>query len=172
MKNDITQTELKQWLTYVSETGNFTWAKAIGRKIRVGDAAGSVGSQGYRYIKIAGSSYRASRLAWLYVYGEWPTLFTDHINRVRADDRIANLRQVTNTENIQNTVARSNSASGVKGVYFHTRFSKWVASIRASGKRLHFGYFKSVDEANTAYQAAAAIHHTHSPLAVINGAKK
>lgn len=96
----ITADELREKLVYIPETGEFfrNW-KTPNRN------TGSLGcktSRGYLEIGVSGTRYLAHRLAWLYVHGTWPVEFIDHINRVKTDNRIANLRDVSHYENMQN----------------------------------------------------------------------
>jgi hypothetical protein len=125
---------VRKRLDYDPETGIFIWkSRAIGsigdkwwNTNFAGEAAGSLNGNGYRQIKIDGKYYGAARLAWLYVYGEWPKNEIDHINRVRDDDRLVNLRDVTRTENSNN---RSNNNRLPEGVFWHTGNSKYQANI-------------------------------------------
>lgn len=87
----ITQEELKEYLHYDPLTGDFNWT--IGKRgLKVNSKAGSMNDQGYVIIRINNIRYRAHRLAWLYVYGHFPINEIDHINGVRSDNRIENLR--------------------------------------------------------------------------------
>ena len=93
----ITQEELKELLDYNPETGLFTWN--VYNNIKNKTTAGTF-NDGYIQIKIKQKIYQAHRLAWLYVYGEWPKGQIDHINGIRDDNRIENLRDVTNRETL------------------------------------------------------------------------
>lgn len=102
----ITQEELKESLHYDPDTGIFTWRKSKG-PAKKGTVAGKI-YKSHPYIKIGvcRHSIDAHRLAWLYVYGEWPTMDIDHINRDPTDNRICNLRHVSRSENNRNRVLR------------------------------------------------------------------
>jgi len=117
-------------LQYDPETGEFIWKPRVGDKrwnIRyAGEAAGSIKDNGYRQIMIDGKIYMAARLAWLYVYGEWPKNQIDHINRIRDDDRMVNLRDVTPTKNNNN---KSNNNGFPEGVHWDTGKAKYQARI-------------------------------------------
>lgn len=160
----MTPEELRAVLHYSADTGVFTWKQRLTNRVRVGDAAGSETELGYVTIMIRSRRYLAHRLAWLYIYGVWPTGDIDHMNRKAGDNRIANLRDVTHAENLQNRLKQANNKSGHKGV---TRFSKnrWTAEIRAHGVRRHLGYFASAEEAAQAYARAAAKFHFFNPKA-------
>ena len=125
----LTLERLKQLVCYNPETGVFTWK--IRRKHcaqAVGAQAGSLNSKGYRRITVDGREYKAHRLAWFYVWGEWPTLL-DHINRDRSDNRLCNLRVATPSLNALNKTPAKLSTSGVRGVHFDHRGGRWVAYI-------------------------------------------
>src|SRR5215510_1403832 len=98
----IEHAELKKLLSYDEKTGLFRW-----RVPRKGSERGRVGSYnlGYIDIRLLGRKYWAHRLAWFYVYGRWPSLL-DHINRVKSDNRISNLREVSQKENCNNRCPR------------------------------------------------------------------
>lgn len=156
----LTQKELKKFLSYDPETGDFRWKVMRTRRWKVGMIAGTVcKKRGYRRIglKPTGATrviiVRAHRIAWLYVYGEWPFSDIDHINRNGCDNRIANLRLATKTQNMGNRKRNANNSSGYKGVYKHR--NKWAACIRQNGKTISLGTFNTPQEAHAAYVAAA-----------------
>jgi len=98
----LTQAELHQYLNYDPQTGIFTWKVKLSDKINIGQKTGCKNNRGYLLIKINKKLYRAHRLAWLYVYGYFPKFTIDHINRIKTDNRIENLRDVTIQENLKN----------------------------------------------------------------------
>jgi HNH endonuclease/AP2 domain len=156
---------VRELFHYDPETGVFTRrVSRQGQHGKVGDIAGGIKPSGYRVIWI-GANYMAHRLAWLYVHGTWPDGQLDHINRARDDNRIANLRAVACTENIQNRGRQGNNASGFKGVFRAKGNRRWTAQITANGKQMHLGTFASPEEAHAAYCAAASRLHTHNPAA-------
>jgi len=157
----LTQKRLKELLNYDPETGVFTWISRRGSK-----AAGSVAGtphykQGYIRIKIDGEMYSAHRLAWLYVYGEWPKHETDHINHDRQDNRIENLRSVTRHQNARNRTLRSDSTSGVVGVNWFKRNQKWGARIFKNGKFVFLGLFERFEDAVEARKNASVEYGFH-----------
>ena len=155
---ELTAEQLRSILHYSPETGIFTRKVSTSNSVKVGDVAGSLDGDGYLQIKVCSRKYRAHRLAWLHVYGEWPTDQIDHINRNRSDNRIANLREVTNKQNLQNTGKRSNNTSGHPGVRWHKRASKWRACIKHDYKHIHLGYFSILEEAISARKAAEKLY--------------
>ena len=107
------------------------------------------------------------RLIWQNVNGFVPKgLEIDHINGVRNDNRLENLRLVTRSQNNQNVrLARvDNQTSGVKGVSLHKQSGKWRARIKIKNRHIHIGNFDTIAQAAEAYSYAALKHHTHNPL--------
>lgn len=153
----LTQTELKARLRYDPDTGQFTWLAANGRRTdQIGMLAGNKSKHGYMRITINRRSYFAHRLAWLYMTGSEPANFIDHINMVKHDNRWANLRAATKSQN--NTHKPGRAASGLKGVYWNNSGSCYSRI----GKR-YLGAFKTEQEAHAAYVAAA--NEVHGPFA-------
>lgn len=150
-----TQERLRELLEYDPETGEFRW-RVPGRsdRAKVGDVAGYLGSHGYIVICADGREFLGHKLAWVWVYGVWATADLDHINRVRTDNRIANLRLVTPSENTFNAGLRSDNTSGYRGISWDSSRRKWCAYIAVNGKLLHLGRFASIDDAIAARQAA------------------
>ena len=152
----LTAKQLHQILHYNPETGVFRWKQCRGGSV-VGSVAGGVNDKGYIRINIDGRSYRASRLAWLYVMGEWPAHLVDHRDHDRSNNRWENLRVATNEENLHNMQMRSSNTSGIIGVV--RLRDRWQAQIRAEGRRIYLGLFKTKEEAAEVYAAAARRYH-------------
>jgi hypothetical protein len=124
-----------------------------GRGWRAGDVAGTVNNNGYRLIRVGDGRYRAHRLAWLYTHGAWPTGEIDHINGIRDDNRLANLRDVTVSVNQQNRKrAASNGSTGLLGV--STAKARYRAAIALNGRTTYLGSFDTAEEAHAAYVTA------------------
>jgi len=158
----ITQQRLKELLHYCPETGLFTWRVDRNKKTRAGDSAGTIRPDGYIQISIDYKLYRAHRLAWLYVHGRWPVDQLDHINHHRADNRIANLREATNSDNKKNQSLHSNNTSGVCGVLWHSRDKRWVAQVRVDNHNIHLGNFTDKDDAIAARRQADITYGFHA----------
>lgn len=159
--NILTQDRLKTLLTYDPDTGIFVYAKAR-PKVQVGAIAGHVHKgHGYNQIKIDGKLYLAHRLAWLYVYGRWPQEQLDHINRIRTDNRLANLREVTNAQNCQNRPVQRNSTSKCAGVTWNKTLNKWHTRISLNNQRKHIGWFLTFEDAVATRHQAEQNFHTH-----------
>jgi hypothetical protein len=154
----ITQSELKSQLHYNQETGIFTWIKSK-RSDVVGKQAGSY-LNGYLKVKINQSPYYLHRLAWLYTYGKWPKNEIDHINGIKADNRIKNLRDVSASMNQENhRKPQVNNKSGYLGVSWRTKFKKWRAVIRVNKKHKEIGMYDTPEEAYKAYLKAKREYH-------------
>ena len=146
-------------LGYDPETGVFVWRVQRNNNIKAGRTAGTHDTHGYLQIGVNSKLYLAHKLAWLYVHGVWPTEQIDHINRFRDDNRLANLRLATMSENRQNAKRRADNSSGAKGVYWHKKNLKWTARISIDSKKIHLGCFLSFDDAVAARRAAEEEHH-------------
>lgn len=161
----LTRERLLEELTYDPSSGEFRWLKTDRMK-RAGAIAGSLSKTGYVYIKFDRKMRKAHRLAWLYVYGEWPKGQIDHINRVRNDNRISNLRDVSNAVNGQNRSLRANNGSGYCGVSYHRTAKGWQAQITANGKGNYLGIFPTKEAAAEAYKAAKDRLHAPAHLPI------
>ena len=151
MAASLTREEVNELLDYDPETGLFRWRKTITGRAQAGGIPGC-SVNGYRFIGIGNRRYAAHRLAWLFMHGAWPAKFIDHINGDPSDNRIANLREVTFSENLQNQRrAQKRSKSGLLGVSFHKARQRWRAQIAVDGTGHHIGYFDSPEAAHEAY---------------------
>jgi hypothetical protein len=157
----LTAERLRELLSYDPETGIFTWIARPALCNRIGAMAGSFDTRGYLRIQIDGRGHKYHRLAWLYVNGEWPKKGLDHINGVKDDNRICNLREATDSQNAANCAARPCNTSGFKGVYLESRSKtqKWRARVQVSGKLRNFGSFTDQTTAMIAYNFAALKHY-------------
>jgi hypothetical protein len=153
--NEITAERLRELLHYDPATGLLTWLVNPSPRVRIGDVAGRVRSDGYRIVRADGQRYLAHRLAWLHVHGEWPPHHIDHINGDPSDNRFANLRPATGSQNQANARKPRTNTSGYMGVRWHTAARKWEARIRLSGRQSSLGCFDCPAEAHAAYMAAA-----------------
>lgn len=152
---EITAAELRRLLDYDQETGVFTWKVQRTGSVKIGSPAGRRNKRGYILIGLYRRKHMGHRLAWLHVHGEWPPNEIDHINNNPSDNRLANLRLATSSQNKVNTRLQSNNTSGVKGVYWNTSHRRGQARISVNGTRLNLGSFDNIEDAAKAYQRAA-----------------
>lgn len=155
---EITQELLHRLFRYDKDSGHLIWREPLHSTSRppLGERAGCVKKCcGYRDIKIDGKPYKAHRLVWMYHFGEWPRGELDHVNLVKDDNRIENLRLATRSQNCAN----KRGLVGLKGV--HLRYvrsdgsRRWVGMIKVSGRQRFLGYFDCPAAAACAYQIAA-----------------
>lgn len=151
-------------LEYCQGTGVFTWRVNRG-KARVGMCAGTTTARGYTKIGVGRDAFLAHRLAWLFAYGEFPTVDIDHINGNRADNRLCNLREATRAQNMQNLRGPVvTNKSGFLGVDFNKSSGSWRAQIRINGVKKYLGVFDTPEKANHAYLLAKQNFHEFSTI--------
>jgi hypothetical protein len=141
-------------LSYDPTTGVFIRKVSKTNAIKSGTIAGYIDGNGYRLIRVCGRTYKAHRLAWVYVYGRWPRRQIDHINRHRTDNRIVNIREATQLQNSRNSGPKPNNTSGFAGVSWHKATKKWMASI-GNGRKIYLGLFLTPEAASAVYEAKA-----------------
>lgn len=152
-KYDITAEEVRAAFEYDPLTGDF-----VRRGKRT--VLGTLNAGGYLMISLLGWTFRAHRLAWMYVHGRWPSGKIDHINGSRIDNRIENLREVSDAVNCQNLRApKSHNRSGYLGVVWRPLSLKWAARITVDKKIIHLGLFDSAEAASAAYWTAKRRMH-------------
>jgi hypothetical protein len=157
----VTQDRLKELMSYDQHTGQLTRLVRRGRMGAVGSVAGTVNTKGYVVVEIDANPYLAHRLAWLYMTGEMPGMDIDHIDRNKANNRWANLRLATNSENHENRFEpQKNNKSGLLGVCLHKAAGRWVAQIKKDGRRIYLGLHDTPELAHQAYLEAKARLHT------------
>ncbi len=155
-------------LSYDPDSGEFRWLSEGKNTRGIGTIAGYLHPSGYRYIKIGQVRFSCQRLAWLFHTGGWPKENMDHINMIRSDNRIVNLREATNSQNNFNSPMKPNNTSGFKGVSRSARDGKYKAQISAHGKRILIGVFNDAESAAKAYDAEALrLHGEYARLNVV-----
>lgn len=145
---------LKAELNYNPETGVFT-RKTANKRNAAGAVVGSKNGRGYTQICVDGYPYTAHRLAWLYMTGEWPTGDIDHINRDQGDNRFANFRAVTRSENKLNQNRQRNNTSGYQGVFDVA--GRWKSTITLHNRVLWLGTYDTYAEALAARKGAEKV---------------
>lgn len=169
---------VRQLISYDPETGKLFWlfrdpewfkftdrtSAEVQARIWNGQFAGKeaftpINSKGYHTRAILRKMLLAHRVAWAVHYGEWPSGFLDHLNGVRTDNRICNLRKSKNGQNMMNRGVLRNNESGIKGVRLDKRSGRWNARITANGNCVSLGYFDTSAEASAAWAEAAKELH-------------
>lgn len=156
----ITQSEIKRLVDYYPDTGVMTAKVKIGRT-EVGQELGGDNGGGYLRFRLNGKRCMVHRLAWLYVYGEMPDGGIDHINGDASDNRIENLRSVSQQENMKNRKKPRANTSGRVGVSWINRFGKWQAFIWIDGVMKSLGYFERYEDAVSAREKAEKDFNYH-----------
>ena len=165
----ITQNELKRILDYNKETGIFT-RKVSTPIFKIGEVAGCLDNTGYLKIGINYKRYLNHRLAWLYIHGEFPKGQIDHINGIKTDNRIENLRVVTSRQNSQNQ--KCHREGHLVGATYLKKSKKWRAQIYINGKVNILGSFETQQEAHEVYLKASEFLKENDEQATIEKYKK
>lgn len=156
----VTQERLQELFDYSVIDGRFTRKITMAVNAKKGDIAGC-NSRGYLVISVDGVLHFAHRLAWMYVHGAMPLMFIDHINGIKNDNRIANLRDVPNQHNTQNISAARNCNKSTKllGATLDKRRGVYRSQIKVDGKNIFLGDYKTADLAHSAYINAKKKYH-------------
>ena len=152
----INQEYFRQFLEYSPDTGIFLWIK---KGCYFNKPAGCLCKDGYVNIRLNKKRYSAHRLAWFLSYGDWPKDQIDHINHIRTDNRLINLREVDYVGNGRNRSLRKDNTSGTTGVRFAKE--RWHVKIKVHGKYIHLGCFVNLDEAIKARKEAEKKYDFH-----------
>lgn len=176
-KNEITASLVASLLDYDPLTGKLLWKmrdescgmpqrqiNGFNSRFSGRPAFDCLNSRGYLQAGILGHKFTAHRVAWAIHFKRWPILELDHINGVRTDNRIANLREVATADNRRNAARYRNNTSGVTGVYWYKPTKRWMVHIRRDGRAVNLGYYRSFDEAVAVRRKAecdAGFHPNH-----------
>lgn len=163
---DLTPYDLSEMIDYNPLTGELVWKPRLPAAFREGNAGreavcaawnsnycgklalNCAKSNGYRHGSINGKFFMAHRVAWAIYHGEWPNGQIDHINGIKSDNRISNLRDVSASQNMRNVSYKPRSKSGLYGVRFHRATGKWQAAFRVDGTVYSFGYHDTPEKAS------------------------
>ena len=140
----LTQAYVHELYDYNPETGHLI-SKQYGRP--VGQAIGK-----YLRVEIRGKRYKNHRIIWLWMHGQWPKLWLDHINGDGLDNRICNLRDVSQSENVRSGRRKQNKY-GAKGVFWDKARKHFRVEMRFDCKRVNAGRFATLEEAIAASRA-------------------
>lgn len=159
-RGSLTQARLHELLDYNPETGIFTWKETRNWKATGGADAGS-DHGGYIVIRVDGTLESAHRLVWVYMHGKYPEKFIDHVNGIRSDNRMANLREADMLLNNQNRRKpnKNNHTSQLLGVSIRKSDGKFRARICHNRKSIYLGNFDDAESAHAAYVEAKRTLH-------------
>lgn len=152
---------LRKRLRYEPDTGKLFWLDYDGMpkywltRYAGKEAFTAAKPEGYRLGQISGLTFSAHRIAWAIYYDEWPDDQIDHVNGVKDDNRISNIRVVNSQENHKNMPMQSNNTSGITGVTWDNRKRKWKAQIVVDRRCINLGYFNTLEEAAAVRKEAA-----------------
>jgi hypothetical protein len=153
---------IRENLRYDPETGHLWWIKPSGRR-QLDKPVGCINkTRGYVCFTLGltdGQVYcTVHRIAWFLYYGCWPKELLDHLNGIKTDNRIENLREASQQQNLRNQKSRTGS-SKYKGVSWSKQSQKWRVDFRYNEKANCFGFYTSEEEAALAYDKAARELH-------------
>lgn len=169
--NEISVEVLRDIISYDAQLGLLVWKarsadyfsdRATPNQVATwntkfaGQECGRIEKHGYRIVGIFHKTFKAHRVAWALHYGSWPKGIIDHINGVKGDNRIENLRLASPAQNSRNRAPQARARSGYKGVSFHRASNKWEVRIMVDGKRKCLGTFSCRHEAARCYNEHAA----------------
>lgn len=157
----LTADYVRQIFNYDTDSGLLTWRIRTSNRIQLGAQAGNRDHYGYLKVCVSYRYYKVHRLIWLHVHGVWPTKQIDHIDRDKLNNRIANLRDVSQSVNQQNRFrARTDNASGFLGVTRHSASKRWQTQIDVNGRRHYLGLFDTPEAAHAVYLDAKRLLHS------------
>lgn len=176
MTKDLPSPELlRKLLRYEPETGKLFWRKRMpdmfsdGAKTAahqcnawnvkfLNKEAFTCNCRGYKVGAIFNKSYRAHRLIWAIVHGSWPINEIDHINGIKHDNSLKNLRTVSRAQNLRNIKKRKDNTSGHNGINWNKDIQKWNAKITLNNKQIHLGSYDCLSAAIIARKTAEKGH--------------
>lgn len=148
----MTHEELLAYAAYDPDTGVFTSRVSAGNRM-AGSVIGNPDTSGYLRAVLMGRQVKLHRLAWFYFHGQWPTQEIDHINRIKTDNRIANLRECDTSSNCTNQLGpRKNNKLGLQGVHLIKHTGRYRATCVIQGKRHSLGIFATAEAASATYK--------------------
>ena len=162
-KEILTQSKLKEYIHYDKDLGSFSRKKTTSNRVNVLSDFNRT-SKRYPVTTLFGKTYYLHRLAWLYVYGQFPKKHIDHIDGDCKNLKISNLREVEHFENHQNLGKRITNTSGYTGVSLDKRYNKWASNIWLKGKRYYLGMYENIEDARNAYINAKKDMHKVNPV--------
>lgn len=156
---ELTQERIRELFEY-REDGNLVW-KIKKARANAGDVAGcEVMCNGvlYKQVKVDAKSHKLHRLVFAWHYGFMPA-YVDHIDRDGLNNRVENLREATQSQNMQNCKMKSSNTSSARNVYWHARACRWFVRLTIDGKTKNFGTYKNLEEASVVAHRAREQHY-------------
>lgn len=154
----ITQDQVRKLFNYNPETGELIRRVQTASRAKVGDVVGCANTKGYLMVRVNGKLRLNHKVAFLHFHGYLPK-YIDHINGVKNDNRIKNLRSCTLSQNNRNATKRKDNTSGFKNVSWNKRVNKYRVQIKVNRKNKYIGHFTDINEANQAAIAARLKYH-------------
>ena len=151
--------ELRE-LLYIDDDWLLRWRVNRSTK-KSGDIAGGLDSFGYLIVSVNHLNFKCHRIIWALFYGVWPTGQLDHINGIKDDNCIENLREVTSIENARNQKLFKNNKSKLPGVVWHKGANKWQATITVNYQQIYLGLYEDFFEVVCARKSAELRHGYH-----------
>lgn len=140
--------------------GKLFWKISPRPQTKIGDAAGCLDNRGYLVVGWKGKSYRVHRIVYEMAHGTISDSHqVDHVNGLKTDSRVDNLRLATQSQNNWNSCKPKNNTSGLKGVCWNKHAQKWAAQIKIFGKKKFLGYFATKEDAYQARLEAEKFYH-------------
>lgn len=181
-----TANELRQLLRYEPETGELFWLNRVPEQFKGDEGkrkhlcrtwnaryglnkAHHTDNEGYIRVNVCGALRLAHRVIWCIVMGDWPEGDIDHIDGRRDNNRIENLRVVSNAQNHRNRKLSAANSSGVMGVHWHKQRRKWAASVKINGKATWLGLFDDLKEAEMSVRSFRALTGEFGPSHGVSG---
>lgn len=166
-RQDLTVELVNKVLKYDVSNGFLIWISNLhSKRVVPKSRAGSLNKKGYRDITLYSTSYKEHHLVWFIHHGYWAKEL-DHINQIRDDNRIENLREVTKAENARNRKRRKETITGENGIWYNRKTKKYVAEITFNGKKVYQKSFDDPDEAvkeRTAKSLELGFHENHGSI--------
>lgn len=158
----VTPQRVRELLSYDATSG------AI-KRVADGSDAVFFNARGYGYVSVEGRPYLAHRIAWAHYYGRWPDGVVDHIDHNKANNSIANLRDVSHRENCQNIVRPpKHNTTGLLGVSLTQNGQRFRAYLKVLGRQVSLGTYDTAEEAHAAYLRAKNTHHAGNTLPLLD----
>ena len=161
-KNNLKRNTLNKMFNYDGDSGKLYHAYDKRGNALKGVEAGWLTNNGYREVQIHLKTYKVHRVIYTMMLGEVKKqLHIDHINHIRDDNRLENLRLVLPNQNMKNKSEYKNNSSGVVGVHWNKKSKNWVARINIKGERKSLGSYLKFTDALDARKNAEVLYGYH-----------